>query len=198
VSENPYQAPSVEEVVAPAAPLSEVEAIRSQHLKHEGALKAVGVFFLLGAMLMALSVVGLVAVLGRVRTGSESEADSHQWVMTVVGIGVAVCAAQLAAGWGLRELRPWAKIPATLLVAIGLIRFFPFVTPVDLIGMLVGVGVLYLLFCAKGRKVLSPGYAEIMEQTPHLRYQMPAWIWIALFVILLPLLALALFSPAVG
>ncbi|HEY1122025.1 MAG TPA: hypothetical protein VGE67_10510 [Haloferula sp.] len=198
MSENPYQAPAVQDVVAPAAPATEVEAIRSKHLKHEASLKAVGVLCFLGGAISIVSMVAMVAVLGDVRTRSESEADSRQWVMMAVGTGVAICVAQFAAGWGLRKLRPWAKIPAGLLAVVGLVRQFPVVAPVHVIGMLVSVYVLYLLFSAKGRKILSPGYSEIVAQTPHLRYRTPLWIKIAVVVILLFLLALAVFSPGRG
>jgi hypothetical protein len=198
VNENPYQAPSVEEVVAPAAPSSEAEAIRSKHLKHEASLKAVGFLFYLGAAFSVVSVVAMVAVLGQVRTQSESPADSRQWMITTVGARVAICVAQVAAGWGLRRLRSWGKFPAGVLVAISLFRMYPIVTIFNVIGTLFGAYILYLLFCAKGRMVLSPAYAEIVAQTPHLRYRTPLWIWIVLILFVLLILALAILSNGAG
>jgi hypothetical protein len=195
VSDNPYQAPSVEEVVAPAAPLSDAEAIRSKHLKHEASLKAVGFLLFLGAVLMTLSVVLLLAGHETLAPQTWDGWISPYWITFI--LLVAGCMGQYVAGWGLRKLRPWAKFPAGILATLSLTRF-PVGTVVDALGMLFGVYVLYLLFCAKGRTVLSPAYAEIVAQTPHLRYRTPRWIWIALLVILMLLVGFALFAPGIG
>ncbi|MCW1923218.1 hypothetical protein OKA05_11695 [Luteolibacter arcticus] len=187
MTDNPYQPPAVQEVVAPAAPLSGAEAIRSQHLKHEAWLKAVGFFYLLSAILVALSVVALVAIYGGVRTRSES--GFGNWDGTFMGTLIAIGIAQFISGRGLRKLRPRAKIPAALVAGFSLFNI-----PV---GTVIGGSVLYLLFCAKGRTVLSPAYAEIIARTPHLRYRAPRWIWIALILIVVVLFWVALFSPAI-
>jgi hypothetical protein len=196
VSENPYQAPAVEEVVASAVPLSEAEEIRSRHLKHEASLKAIGFLFFLSAVLTALSVVVLLAGHESLAPQTWDGVISPYW--KTVGLVLAICIGQFVAGWGLRKLRPWSKFLAGILAVISLIRLFPVVTLSGVIGTLVGVYILYLLFCPKGRTVLSPAYAEIVAQTPHLRYRTPLWIWIALVVIVLLLLAFALFSPAMS
>ena len=188
MSDNPYQAPAVQEVVAPAA--TEVEAIRNQHLKHEASLKGAGFLYLLGAVFVALSLVGLIAVYGGMRTRSESGPGGRE--LAVLGLLVVVCMGQFVAGWGLRKLRPWVKIPAALLAGISMLRF-----P---IGTLFGGYILYLLFSAKGRTILSPGYADIIAQTPHLRYRTPRWVWMVLLGLLLLFLAafgFAWFSPLV-
>ncbi|MEK7954005.1 hypothetical protein [Luteolibacter soli] len=184
MSDNPYQAPAVQEVVAPAVPLTDAEAIRTKHLKHEASLKAIGFLYFLGAVLVAVSLVGLIAVYGRMRTSSESALGSWDW--SVMGALVAICIGQFVAGWGLRKLRPWAKIPGALVAAISMIKF-----PV---GTVIGAYVLYLIFCPKGRTVLSPAYAEIVAQTPHLRYRTPRWIWILLAVVVLLFLGLLFFG----
>ena len=196
VTENPYQAPAVQEVVAPAS--NEAEAIRSQHLKHEASLKAVGFLFYLGAVFSTLSVVGMAAFLGPMRTRSESAADSRSWMMMMVGVGAAIGIGQFASGWGLRKLRPWAKFSAGLLVTISLARLYPIMTLAGVIGVLFGIYILYLLFSIKGRTILSPGYADIVAQTPHLRYRTPLWIWIVLLVVVLVVLGLPIFSPGAG
>jgi hypothetical protein len=119
-------------------------------------------------------------------------------MMLMVGAGVALWVAQLAAGWGLRKLRPWSKFVAGILVGIGLIRSFPVLTLAGGIGVSISVLILYLLFSAKGRKVLSPAYAEIVAQTPHLHSRTPPWVWISIVLIVILILAFAIFSPAVG
>ncbi|RYD47808.1 MAG: hypothetical protein EOP83_27455 [Verrucomicrobiaceae bacterium] len=106
----------------------------------------------------------------------------------MLGVFVVIGAAQLFAGWGLRKLRPWAKIPAAILAGISLLSI-----PV---GTVIGGYILYLLFSAKGRMVLSPEYADIIAQTPHLRYRTPRWIWILLIVIILLFVGLIVFGTS--
>jgi hypothetical protein len=193
VSDNPYQAPAVQEVVAPAAPSTEAEAIRNRHLRHEASLKGAGLLYLIGGVIVALSVVGLLA--GGETLGARTDGAFNMYWITTGGL-VAVCFVQFVAGWGLRRLRPWSKIPAALLAALNFTRF-PVSTLAEVLGMLFSVYVLYLLFSAKGRTVLSPAYAEIVAQTPHLRYRTPRWIWITLLVIVLLIFVVAIFGTAV-
>jgi hypothetical protein len=177
VTDNPYQAPAVQEVVAPAA--TEAEAIRGEHLKHEASLKGVGFLYLLGGVMLAFSFIGLFGVMIPHSTGSSRALGLQELVifalLGVVGVG------QFFAGWGLRKLRPWAKIPAALLAGISLLSI-----P---IGTLIGAYILYLLFSAKGRTILSPAYSEIVAQTPHMRYRTSRWVWITLLVVLLVIIA---------
>jgi hypothetical protein len=188
VSDNPYQAPAVQEVAAPAAPLTDAEAIRKPHLKHEASLKAIGFLHLLGGVAVLLSLVAMAVAFGMRSTGSESPAGIREYIMMagpIVLLG-AIAVGQFISGWALRKLRPWAKIPAAIIAGISLLSI-----PV---GTLLGGYTLYLLFSEKGRTILSPGYAEIMAQTPHLRYRTPLWIWIVLILLIVLILGLALFS----
>ena len=189
VTENPYQAPAVQEVVAPAS--NEAEAIRSQHLKHEASLKAVGFLYLLSAVFVFVAFAGIFvpSMLGASQ-GSVQPSMLDGAEMMIFGLLAAVGVGQLITGWGLRKLRPWVKIPAALLAGISLISF-----PV---GTLIGGYALYLLFSAKGGTILSPGYADIVAQTPHLRYRTPIWMWIVLLVVVLVVLGLAIFSTGAG
>ena len=61
MEENPYKAPAVEEVEAEGV-ISDPERIRRLHLKHEASLKGMGTLLILGAVLVAISFVGLFAV----------------------------------------------------------------------------------------------------------------------------------------
>ena len=179
MSDNPYQAPAVQEVAAPAAPLTDAETIRNLHLKHEASLKGVGFLYLLGAVGMILSIVGIFGAFVAGSSRGASSVGGQEIVM--LGIFVLVGVTQLFAGWGLRKLRPWAKVPAAILAGISLLSI-----P---IGTLIGAYILYLLFSVKGRVVLSPEYADIVAQTPHLRYRTSRWVWIALLVVVLLIVA---------
>jgi hypothetical protein len=186
VSDNPYQAPAVQDVVAPAAPLTGAEEIRTLHLKHEASIKGVGFLFFLSGVVVALSIAGLVTMSWRTSSMTGYPMGGREWILMVMLAGVGT--AQLISGWGLRKLRPWAKIPAAVLAGLSLLSI-----PV---GTLIGGYTLYLLFSAKGRMVLSPGYAEIVAQTPHLRYRTPRWIWVLVVVLVLLLVLFLLFVGA--
>ena len=102
----------------------------------------------------------------------------------VLAIGVMLAflsASSVVVGWGMRMLWAWARTPAIVLAAIGLLGF-----P---IGTLINAYILWLLASRKGRMVLSTEYAAIVEATPHVRYRTPIVLWIALGLIVLSLVA---------
>lgn len=185
---NPYQAPMVEDVAAPVT-TDGFEDIRRLHLKHEASLKAVGFLYLVGGILMLAWMLAFSsAMIVSPERGGGGAVGSQEMVMVILigGVLVAIVGAQMVAGWGLRKLRPWATIPTAIVAGVGLLSI-----PV---GTLFGIYVFYLLFCAKGRMVLSPGYREIVEATPHLRYRTPRWIWILLISLLVGMALLAFFA----
>ena len=91
---NPYAAPAarVEDVAANP----EAEAIRRAHISHEASIKAVGILYYLGGILVTIA--ALVS-LPAVTTGASSAAIA----LALIAVGVA----QLFAGWGVRALRAW-------------------------------------------------------------------------------------------
>lgn len=170
---NPYQAPTarVEDPVETG-----VEAERTAHLRHEARLRSVGILYWLGA--------AAVVVMIGVSLATTSVRNPEGWTMT----GGVVLGALLAAGvgWGYWSLSPWVRWPGTVFSALGLLAI-----P---IGPIIHGYFLYLLWCAKGRRVLSPGYVQVRRQTPHLRYQRTIGDWVALIVIVgVPLALLAMF-----
>ena len=93
----------------------------------------------------------------------------------VVGLYVVLGLLFGVLGYGFRRLRPWVRIPATLVAVPGL-----FAIP---LGTLIQAYILYLMFSAKGRVVLGSGYAGIVAATPHLRYRRTVGDWIALGIV---------------
>lgn len=186
MSDNPYQAPAVAEVMA----TSDVEEIRMKHLKHEASVKAVGFLYFLGGVLVCLSLVGVVVALFSASREVPGFAGMGGRELLIVGLLVAVGIGQLIAGWGLRKLRPWAKIAGAVVAVVGLLGW-----P---LGTVISLYVLYVLFCEKGRAVLSPAYQDVIAQTPHLKYRTPLWIWILLILVILLFLGLAIFGTKVS
>ena len=86
--------------------------------------------------------------------------------MLAVGILVlylAFTAGFFYVGKGLRALNPNVKIPVGILSGIGLLGF-----P---IGTIINGYILYLVLSEKGKMVFSPGYQDIIQQTPHIKYK---------------------------
>jgi hypothetical protein len=185
MSDNPYQAPAVMEVAAETG----AEEIRTRHIKHEASIKAVGFLYLIGGVILAFSLIGLGASFARLSSqiggdgGSGALGGLGAQEMLMMGLFLVMGVLQFVAGWGLRKLRSWAKIPAALLAAVSLLSI-----P---IGTLIGIYILYLLFSEKGKTVLSPAYQDIIAQTPHIKYRTPKWIWILLLVVVLLIAGLA-------
>lgn len=169
---NPYSAPTA--VVADADTDAEAESVRRTHIATETSLRAVGLLYFLGAL----------------GAGFAGFASLHaEAPLGIAAVGLGAATAMAAVGYGLRALKPWVRIPAILLAALGLLGF-----P---IGTLINGYVLYLLLCAKGRFVFTPDYAQIRNVTPHVRYRSSLLVRI-LFVVLLVGLAAAILIPAMS
>ena len=99
---------------------SEVETIRKAHIKHEAAVRSVGMLYYLAAAACAMGAAGttMFAVVS-FETG---------WQNASVMVGALVLYALLAfafgaVGRGLRTLRQWVRIPVGILSGLGLLGF---------------------------------------------------------------------------
>ena len=169
---NPYAAPAARVEDIPANP--EAEAIRRAHINHEASIKAVGLLYYLGAVGGTLA--GLVSLFG-----GAGEAESMFTGLFLVAFG----AGSLAAGWGVRALRPWGRIAGCVLSGLGLLGF-----P---IGTVINAYILYLYLSKKGRTIFSPEYKDVIAATPHVKYRTSIVVWIFLALVVgLVVLAVAI------
>jgi hypothetical protein len=168
---NPYAAPTapVEDVSANA----QAEATRKAHISHEASIKAVGILYYLGGVLVTLAAAG--GLLG-------ARDASIGLTLLLIGVGVG----QFFAGWGVRALRKWGRTVGCILSAIGLIGF-----P---IGTLINGYILYLFLSKKGRTIFSPEYQEVIAATPHIKYRTSIVVWILLALVVV-LIAAAFLVP---
>ena len=175
---SPYAAPTarVEDTGT-----TEDEATRRAHLSHEAGIKSLGMLYYLGTGVIAIA--GFAAAIG----GS----GGWQFVVTAVVV-VAVGVLQGWVGYGLRHYRAWARIPAVILLVLGLLGF-----P---IGTLISAYGLWLVLSKKGRTILSPEYAAVVAATPHVRYRtsIVVWLFLALIVgfVVLAVFGMAMNRPA--
>ena len=155
---NPYAAPTA--IVDDVSASPEKEATRREHINHETSIKAVGFLYYLGGV--GVTVAGIANLAGG--------KPAFGILLLVLGAG------QLVAGWGVRALRPWARVLGCVLSGFGLLGF-----P---IGTLINAYVLYLFLSKKGRTVFAPEYQEVIEATPHVKYRtsIVVWIFLALLV----------------
>ena len=179
-SDNPFASPVavIEPVYTSIALDNEAEAIRRKYLKHEASLKSIGSLYYLGAGLMTLAVVFVVIVFFADRDFGFAET-------LIAAIYAALAVGSFVGGRGLKQLDPKVKPLVGIFSAMGLF-FFP-------LGTLINGYALYLVFGAKGKVVLSPGYQEVVRQTPHIKYK-TSMIVIVLVIILLSLMTVGLFS----
>lgn len=172
---NPYATPKA--MVEDADAGSPAEALRQEHIRHEASIKSAGWLFMLGGALVLFSAAA--TVIPQLTGSGGSRAG------IAIGAGFALLAAtSIAVGWGLRALRAWARVPAIMLAAVGLLGF-----P---IGTLINGYILWLILSRKGRMVLSAEYAAIVAATPHVRYRTSLVVWIVLAILVLMLVALIL------
>lgn len=163
---NPYLAPTTF-AVPPALP-SDAETIRRQHLNHEASIKSLGLLYFLGALFMIPGgLLGVVSPSGELPRGTAA---------IVLALGIL----SVFLGWGLRKLKAWARVGATVMSVIGLLGF-----P---IGTLINGLALYYLLSKKGSMVFSPQYKEVIADTPHVKYKTSIIVWVLLGIFVLILL----------
>ncbi len=166
MSENPYQAPvaSPPPLLSPGSPIDPQSAleIRRAHIKHEASVKSIGILYYLGAIALTFFTIGSI---GGVITAATGPADvaSLAGASAPLIIFIPLTVIQWITAYGIRRLKPWSRIMAIVLSAIGLIGF-----P---IGTLINGYILYLLLCKKGRMIFSPEYKEIIALTPEVKYK---------------------------
>ena len=144
---NPYASPATDAAAFEAkAVVSDAEAIRREHIKHEAAVKSIGWLYLLGAVItIPTGVLMLVLALAAVVEGTHAEDAAVNAPVGVFYLGLGALSAALFRGF--RRLRPWVRIPATVLSVLGLLS-----VP---IGTIINSYILYLLHSKKGRMVFS-------------------------------------------
>ncbi len=168
--ENPYRAPTTVDAPPVDAFDTEAAAIRRTHLNHEVSIQGIGSLYVLGGILFLLWEVlllswgvfasGTVTVVPTTRQPGGIELTFGLVTMVlIVGLG----ALQLFTGLGMRKVKPWVKVPASIVAVLGLWSF-----P---LGTLINVYVLYLLHCKKGRVVLAESYQHVIAQTPEIKYK---------------------------
>ena len=164
MSENPYEAPQPEDSASPPDHIvGSSEEIRSMHLKHEAAVRSIGLLYCIGGGL-PLMIVPLMLLDRNITSRNVEDA-----------IAIALIAAvPLTVGAGLRRLRAWGKVGGIILGAIGLLLF-----PV---GTVISGYTIYLLMCAKGSTIFSSEYKEIIAATPQMKPRTSVIIWILIVI----------------
>jgi hypothetical protein len=157
---------------------SEAEAVRRAHIKHEASIRAVGLLYYLGGIVVTLA--AFVSLVGL------TDLQDQAMVLVLLVLG----AAQLAAGWGVRALRTWGRVTGCVLSAIGLLGF-----P---IGTLINAYFLYLFLSKKGRTIFSPAYQEVIAATPDVKYRTSAMVWVLLVLLVAALVLVAVAASTGG
>lgn len=167
---------------APPGPAGDLAVLRREHLRHEALLRSVGTVYYISAGL-ALTGAAMVAI--RMMLGGGEVDDDPPGAL--IAFLLLMSSALVIVGRGVRDLARWARVPVVVLSAVGLLA-----VP---IGTLIHGFVLWLVLCAKGRKVFSQEYAAAIEQTPAMtlpRSPLPA----AFVALLVGLMVFALVAPA--
>jgi hypothetical protein len=182
-----------------AGDLAEAEEVRRTYLGHEASIKSLGMIHHVAAFLFVIAAFSLLSVLA-VRTPAESDAVTA----LAVGMGVSLVlgALNLALGAGLQGLRPWARRTEMILVAIALANSLlgavlvassslnwdastvAAIVACLAIGLIPGY-VLHLLRSTRGAMVFSREYREIIERTPHIKYETSLALVFVLAIIVL-------------
>ena len=172
---NPYAPPEARVDDVSDAPAG-AEAVRREYIKHEAAVRSIGVLYYFGGVAtMFVSI----ALLAAIASGASNLNSVFIIVMAIVYLGLG--ALSFFVGRGIRQLASWARTTVTVLSVIGLLGF-----P---IGTLINGYILYLLHCAKGKRIFEPDYAAIVAATPFVKYRTSIVVWILLGLVVLTIAA---------
>ena len=170
---NPYAIPATAIVDASLAAGSDAETIRKKFLSHEASVKSVGLLYWLGSIFVLIAA-GMYLFMG-IALLSEQEAAAGITMLIAAPIALVIAVLQMFLAVGIRKLKPWARICAIVLSAIGLIGF-----P---IGTLISAYILYLMVSKKGIYVFSDEYKQVIAATPHLKYKTSLIVWVLVGVL---------------
>lgn len=171
-SDNPYATPAiVETALQPVQALeTEAERIRRRLIATEESMLSIGsLMYLVGALCGLVTLICLAAAI-------YSMPWHPTWWKMLVNDALwgTATTAFLAVGRGLRQLQSWA---GWLIAIASFLAFVAMLVEVLVTGdamTLIAAPILVyptLLVCGKkGRVVVSPEYAEIRRQTPHIQY----------------------------
>lgn len=168
---NPY-APPKAQLGGGGGSVENAESIRRDHLNHEASLRSVGcLYYWTGIIAFVATVGGTVFGIFQLFTGDGSTFD----IGTLFGFLLVYFLLGLLYFWigkGLRDLQEKVRTAVSILSAIGLLAF-----PV---GSLISAYILYLLHSAKGKRILTEQYRQVVAQTPYIKYRTPLWAWLVL------------------
>lgn len=187
---NLYAPPKaqVEDVV----PFSdEAHAIRTEHIRTEASIRSIGTLYYLGAGVMVLVGLGLLAGNFRGRPGASLPFQSGY----TIGM-LAFCAFFFFVARGLRAFRPWARTTAGVLSGLSLLAGI--ITPPHIpVGGIIPGYILYLLYSKKGRRIFQSDYPDIIAATPDVKYKtsVVVWVLLALLVLVILLVLVAMIMP---
>lgn len=179
MSENPYEAPQPEDSASPPDHIvGSSEEIRSMHLKHEAAVRSIGLFYYVcGGIVMILPIAIIAEDIARGLT-------SNDWGAVAFLCGIALL--PIAAATGLRRLMPWGRRTGIVLGAIGLL-VFP-------LGTIVGAYIIYLLMRSKNTSIFSREYREIVAMTPQMKPKTSLFIWLLFAIVFILLTCIGVLS----
>lgn len=163
------------------------ERIREEHIAHEASIRSTGCGCGLIFACIALVIAGLVFAALSGGVSAEVSAESGLPVAVMIGFYSVLLLLYGASAYGLRNLKPWARIPAGIVAGIGLLGF-----P---IGTIINGYILYLLFSSKGATVFSDEYKRVIAQTPQVKHKTSPLLFVLLLLIVGAII-LAAFSGA--
>ncbi len=144
------------------------EELRRNHLSYEAYVKGLGVAYIANGCLFGISGCSVAFDRDTLRR----HLDPLYGVLVLI-FGLTL----IWTGFGLRKLRPWARILPAIISGTALLAF-----PA---GTLVGGSILYLLFSKKGSMVFSDLYRRAIAATPYMKYRTPIILWILLGLVIL-------------
>jgi hypothetical protein len=150
--ENPYASPQIDtSQTADIGSDDEWVSLRRRFLTHETWTRRAGAFYLMCGIFSA--VLALMFI-------TDSPDRGFFPSTKVAAVFAAIAVAFIYAGWALWSLRGRVRFLVGILSGFGLL-----LSP---LGTIVNGFILYLVFSAAGRYILSPDYAAVVRQTPQL------------------------------
>jgi hypothetical protein len=158
----------------------EAAQIRTEHIKREASIRAVGMLNYMGGVVMCLGAVAFLLA-GLVYRAP----DRPGWLFPIIGLFFAALGVlSIFVGRGLRQFRQWARITTIVLSSISVLSSWR-----NPLGGVISVYIIYLLLSAKGRRIFQDDYPDIVAATPDFKYKTSIVLWLVLGLLFLVLVA---------
>lgn len=142
--------------------------IREEHIGQERSIRGAGTLFLASGTIFLLT--GVISLLTDFKPDDATETPEEIKLISAISAALGFLTALV--GWGIRQLKPWSRLPFILLNIPGLLGF-----P---LGTLISFYCIRMTIGETGKYILSEEYQRIVSRTQGVKLRTSIFVWLIL------------------